>query len=245
MFLANFETQKRNIEKELIISILKLTGKGQILKEQVYKDAKVSSDIALNLFKKLEKEGLIYFQNNFLGADSLQRLRLAVYSVQLGADLEHACSFLDWREFEKVAITAFENNGYKTLENLRLKHAGRRWEIDVVGCKKPIVVCVDCKHWQKGMSPSTLKRVVERQVERTFALSESLKTLSSLCFASWEITKFVPAVLSLIPSRFKFYSDVPVVPIFQLQDFLNQLPVHVDRLKHFEKRLTNKFNGCS
>ena len=234
-----------NIEKELIIAILKLTGNGSILNEQIYKDVRVPHNVALNLLKKLEKEGLIYFHNNLLEADSFQRLRLAVYAVQLGADLEYVCSFLGWREFERVAVMAFERNGYEVVENLRFKHAARKWEIDVVGLKKPLVVCVDCKHWRKGLYPSALKKIVERQVERTFAFAESMNAFERFSFAAWGRVKFVPAVLSLIPSRFKFYSGVPVVPIFQLQDFLSQLPAHVDSLKHFGKSLSNKFNGGS
>ena len=234
-----------SIEKELIITILKLTGNGSILNEQIYKDVKIPHNVALNLLKKLEKEGLIYFHNNLLEADSFQRLRLAVYAVQLGADLECVCSFLGWREFERVAVMAFERNGYEVVENLRFKHAGRKWEIDVVGLKKPLVVCLDCKHWRRGLYPSALKKIVERQVERTFAFAESMNAFERFGFAAWGRVKFVPAVLSLIPSRFKFYSGVPVVPIFQLQDFLSQLPAHVDSLKHFEKSLSNKFDGGS
>jgi len=234
-----------SIEKELIITILKLTGNGSILNEQIYKDVKIPHNVALNLLKKLEKEGLIYFHNNLLEADSFQRLRLAVYAVQLGADLECVCSFLGWREFERVAVMAFERNGYEVVENLRFKHAGRKWEIDVVGLKKPLVVCLDCKHWRRGLYPSALKKIVERQVERTFAFAESMNAFERFGFAAWGRVKFVPAVLSLIPSRFKFYSGVPVVPIFQLQDFLSQLPTHVDSLKHFEKSLSNKFDGGS
>lgn len=224
-----------NIEKELIITILKLTSNGPILNEQIYKNVKVTHNVALNLLKKLEKEGLIYFHNNFLEADSFQRLRLAVYAVRLGADLEHVCSFLGWREFERVAVVAFERNGYEVVENLRFKHAGRRWEIDVVGFKKPLVVCVDCKHWCKGIYPSALKKIVEKQVERAFAFAEYASTFEKFSCAAWDKVKVVPAVLSLVPSRFKFYGGVPVVPIFQLQDFLDQLPAHVDRLKFFEK----------
>ena len=234
-----------NIEKELIIAILKLTVNGSILNEQIYKSMKISRNVASNLLKKLEKEGLIYFRDNLLWADGFQRLRLAVYAVQLGADLEYVCSFLGWREFERVAVMAFERNDYEVAENLRFKHAGRRWEIDVVGWKKPLVVCVDCKHWHKGLYPSALKEIVEKQVERTFAFAESVNTFERFSCAAWDKVKVVPAVLSLVPSRFKFYGGVPVVPIFQLQDFLSRLPVHVDKLKYFEKSLSNKFNSCS
>ena len=46
--------------------------------------------------------------------------------------------------------------------------------MDVVGCKKPLVVCIDCKHWQHSIATSALKRIVDLQVNRTRALADSL-----------------------------------------------------------------------
>ncbi|MDI6847809.1 MAG: hypothetical protein QMD23_06760 [Candidatus Bathyarchaeia archaeon] len=229
-----------NIERELIISVLKLTKNGPISSGVVSKDAKIPSQIADNLLEKLQKRGLIYLRKNVVEADSLQRLKLAVHAIQLGADVERVSSFLQWKEFENITAVAFERNSYSVKKNLRFKHAGRRWEIDIVGCKRPIAICVDCKHWHHGMYPSSLKKVVEEQVQRTFALTESLpKLIDEIECASWDRVKLVPAVLSLVKGSFKFYDDVPIVPVLQLQDFLSQLPAYADSLKHFSKRLAN------
>jgi Holliday junction resolvase-like predicted endonuclease len=229
-----------NIERELIISILKLTKNGPISSELVNKDAKIPSTITENLLKKLQNNGLIYLRNKVINVDSLKRLKLAVHAVQLGVDLERVSSVLDWKEFENIAAIAFEQNGYGIEKNLRFKHAGRKWEIDIVGCKKPIVACVDCKHWHHGMYPSAMRRIVEEQVERTSALAESLPRIAEkIECASWRRAKLVPAILSLITARSKFYNEVPIVPILQLQDFISQLPAYVNSLKHFSKRLAN------
>jgi Holliday junction resolvase-like predicted endonuclease len=229
-----------SIERELIISILKLTKNGPIAIDVVRKDAKVPSSVAEDLFKKLQNDGLLYLHNEVIDVDSLKRLKLAVHAIELGADVERVSGFLDWREFENIAAVAFERNGYSVTRNLRFKHAGRRWEIDVVGCKKPIIVCVDCKHWHHGMYPSAIRRIVEEQVERTSALAESLPRLAEkIGCASWNRVELVPAILSLITVRSKFYNKVPIVPILQLQDFISQLPAYADSLKHFSKRLAN------
>jgi len=226
-----------DIERELIISVLKLTKGGPTFFEVLIKDAKIPLKITENLVKKMQNNGLVYLRNKIIDVDSLKRLKLAVHAVQLGADLERVSSFLDWKEFENIAAIAFERNNYSVKKNLRFKHAGRRWEIDIIGCKKPIVACVDCKHWHHGMYPSAIRRIVEEQVERTSALAESLPRLAEkIECASWSRVKLVPAVLSLIPTRFKFYNNVPIVPVLQLQDFLSQLPAYVDSLKHFSKK---------
>lgn len=227
------------IERNLIISVLKLTRNGPVANEIVSKDARVPLQIMNDILKKLQKEGLIYLRHKVLEADSMQRLKLAVHAIRLGADFERVSGFLDWKEFENITALAFEVNGYRVKKNLRFKHAGRRWEIDIVGCKKPLAVCMDCKHWHHGMYPSALRKVVEAQVERTFALAESLlKFVGEIECASWEKAKLVPAVLSLVKGRFKFYDNVPIVPVLQLQNFLTELPAHADTLKHFSKRIS-------
>jgi Holliday junction resolvase-like predicted endonuclease len=229
-----------SIEKNLIISLLKLTKNGPILNKLINKDANVPLEFAEKLLRKLQSDGLIYLRKNVLEADSSQRLKLAVRAIQLGADLESLSSFLQWKEFEEMAAVALERNGYSVKKNFRFKHGGKRWEIDIVGCKKPIAICIDCKHWHHGMHPSALKKIVKEQAERTLAFAESLTSLSGkIECATWERVKIVPAVLSLMTARFKFYGNVPIIAVLQLQDFLNQLPAYADSLKHFTKTLTN------
>ena len=233
-----------NIEKNLLIAVLKLTKDGPFSQELINKLQICPSQYAEKLLKKLQTDGLINLNKGVIEANSLQRLKLAVKAISLGADPEHVSSFLSWQEFEDIVAIASARNNYSVVKNLRFKSAGRKWEIDIVACRKPIALCLDCKHWSRGLSPSTLKRIVEEQVERTLALSEFLPSLSvKMECMSWDTVKFVPAVLSLIPSRFKFYDDVPVVPVLQLQDFLSQLPAQIDSLKHFTKhssRLTRQ-----
>ena len=224
----------------LIISLLKLTKDGSVLVECVNRDARIASDIALNMLKKLQNEGVIYLKDDYVEVNADGRLKLAVKAVTSGADVEHVSALLSWQEFEEIAAIALERNGYVTVKNVRFKHAGRRWEIDVVGCRKPLVLCLDCKHWQRGVKPAALRKIVEAQVERAHALADTLPSpaLKVKC-VKWNKAKFIPVILSLIPSSFKFYDDVPVVPILQLQDFLIQLPAYVESLKYFTKEFNH------
>jgi Holliday junction resolvase-like predicted endonuclease len=235
-----------NIERILLISLLKSTREGLVSKEIVKKDAKLLSENVEDLLRKLQNDGLVYLRKDIVEADSMQRLKLAVRAISLGADIENVSSFLQWKEFENIAAVAFERNGYTVTKNLRFKHVRQRWEIDILGFKEPIVLCVDCKHWHRGMSPSSIKKIVEDQVKRTSALAESLPNPTiRFEFASWNFAKFVPAVLSLVTGRFKFYENVPIVSVIQLQDFLSELPAYVDSLKHFSTCSSSKLNICS
>ena len=224
------------IERNLLISLLKLTKSGPVLIENVKKDSRIASDIVRKMLENLQNEGLIYLKNDFVETDSANRLRLAVKAASLGADIENISGFFSWQEFEDIAALALERNGYVVAKNVRFKHAGRRWEIDVVGCRKPLVLCVDCKHWKRQVKPSALSRIVEAQVERTRALADTLPSIAlKLKCVNWDKAKFMPVILSLIPSSNKFHGKVPVVSVLQLQDFLIQMPAYATSLKYFTK----------
>jgi hypothetical protein len=228
-----------NVETNMLIAILKLTKTGPFSQETVNKLQICPSRYAAKLLKKMQNDDLINLDKGVIEADSIQRLKLAVKAISLGADPEHVSSFLMWQEFEDIVAMASAQNNYHVIKNLRFKSARRKWEIDVVACRKPIALCLDCKHWSRGISPSALKRIVEEQVERTLALSEALPSIAcKLDCASWDTVKLIPAVLSLIQSKFKFYDNVPIVPVLQLQDFLSQLPTHIEELRHFNRHLT-------
>jgi Holliday junction resolvase-like predicted endonuclease len=228
------------VELNLLISLLKLTGTGSVLIESVNRDARLPSDVTEKLLQNLQNQELVYLKGGIVEADTCSRLKLAVKAVSLGADVEQVSSLLCWQEFEEIAAFTLRNNSYVVAKNVRFKHGGRKWEIDVVGCRKPLVVCVDCKHYHHGMSPSAMQKIAEAQVQRTKALADSLPNVTmKLNCASWDKAKFVPAILSLLPSRVKFFDDVPIVPVLQLQDFISQLPVQVESLTYFRKEFSH------
>jgi Holliday junction resolvase-like predicted endonuclease len=231
-----------DFERQMIISVLKSTKNGAVLDKLVKNGSKIPK-IAAIMLRKLRNEGLIYLQNGVLEADGHQRLQLAVRAIELGVDVESISGLLLWKEFEGMAAVALERNGYSVKKSLRFKQAGRRWEIDVVGCKRPVVLCVDCKHWQHGMHASAIKKTVEDQVKRTSALAKSLPNPSwRIDWSSWDRVKLIPAVLSLVAGRFRFYDHVPIVPVLQLQDFLNQLPAYADSLRHSTRVNINRLD---
>jgi Holliday junction resolvase-like predicted endonuclease len=223
------------VECNLLVSILKLSKDGPASIEDIKREARIPAGALIDLLEKLQTENLLKLQRDTVDVSQENRLNLAVRAILLGADVEAASCCLRWQEFEGIAAAALRNNGFEVRQNLRFKHAGRRWEVDVVGCRKPLVVCVDCKDWHHGLAPSAMKRVVEAQVERTRALADALPAVSlGLECVKWSKAKFVPVVLVLIPSRFKFCDDVAIVPVLQLQDFLNQVSVEVESLRYFQ-----------
>ena len=224
-------------ETEAIISLLKHSGKQTVSHETIKNEARIPSDTVKKLIRKLQYDGLVNLQAETVDVDTGQRLKLAIKAVNSGADLERVTRLLSWQEFEGIAAFGFEQNMYKVSRNLHFKQTTRRWEIDVVAYKKPLAICADCKHWKHGLSPSVSRRVAREQAERTSALADALPNPKiKLDCRLEELTLFVPMILSLIAPREKFYDGVPIVPVLQLQDFLNELPGHLESLRHYHRR---------
>ena len=214
-----------NIESLMLITILELTKAGSVTQELINKTARIPSQVGGELLQRMQDDHLLYLHQDLVETNHLQRLELAVRALKLGADLEKVSDCLQWKEFEGMAALAFENNGYIVQRNVRFKSQGRRWEIDVVGVRKPLVVCIDCKHWHHKLCESTARKIVSEQVLRVRALAGTLPNpVAKINGLALDKYKFVPVVLSLIVETSKFFEGVPIVPILQLQDFLNYLP---------------------
>ncbi len=228
-----------SIEREMAISILKLARTEPVKHESINGDAKIPSTSGLNLLRKMQNEGLINLYGEGVETDSIQRLQLAVRAIELGADPERVASFLEWAEFEKMTANILEMNGYNVTQNLRFKQSAKRWEIDVVACRKPLVICIDCKHWHRTMFNASLQKIVAQQVLRAESLAQSLPNLQiNLPCSTWQAGTVMPLVLSLLTGRFKFCGNVPVVSLLQLQDFLTQLPAMRIGMRSFQIRLS-------
>ncbi len=222
------------VERNILISILKLTKNGPVTKKLVARDANVPTQVTNEVLKKFRDDGLIKWKDKTIEASSNQRAKIAIHAIKSGADFERVCSVLEWIEFENLAATAFEANNFIVRRRFRFKWDQRRWEIDVLGCREPLVACVDCKHWSHGWRKSAIGKAVEAQALRTKVLAEALPSLQKeIGLVKWRHATLIPAILSLVPGPLKFYNKVPIVPILQIQNFLDELPAHITSLTHF------------
>jgi predicted transcriptional regulator/Holliday junction resolvase-like predicted endonuclease len=229
------------IDREIILSVLKLTQKGVTQKDHVAQDAHTPVDIAKEVLRKLHEKSLIGLNGNNLTTDPGQRLELAIEAINQGADPQRTCRFLEWREFENIAAAAFGANCYTVKRNVHFKANDKRWEIDLIACKHPRIICADCKHWQHGWSKAAIERTVDAQVERTKALAQSLeKFVNTLELNKWTSATLIPIIIALTTNTLKTHDNTPVVPVLQLQDFINELPAQALLLTHFSTIIKEK-----
>ena len=220
-------------EREILISVLKLTREGPASIELIAKNSRIPLSVVEEQIKKFLSLNLAEKKGALIRVSPLQRLKIAFRAISLGADIERVCRNLSWKEFEDVAVTAFQANGYSTIKRFRFRHEDRMWEIDVLAVKGKIVLCVDCKRWMKRLAASTMSKVAEAQMERVRALSKSFsKIMDKLTFPAEGRIFLIPMILSLVPASSKFCNGVPIVPILQLQNFLDEFPAHMLSLIH-------------
>jgi len=223
---------------DILISILKHTNSGPAAKEIIARDANVPVQVANNVLRGLREIGLIECEDELIEVSSNQRVKLAIHAINHGTDIERVCKVLEWIEFENFAATAFEKNNFAVKRRFRFKAAQRRWEIDVLAYSEPIIVCVDCKRWRRGWGDSAITRVAAAQAQRTEVLAKNLQDIQrEIGLDDWKQATLFPVILSLFPGTVKFYSKVPVVPILQLQNFLDEFQGHVTELTHFQATL--------
>ncbi len=123
---------------------------------------------------------------------------------------EEFASSLDWKEFEKLAGSAFEQFNFKVVFNYRLKTP--RIEIDLLASQGDKAFAVDCKHWKRTVGGSTMLRVGEKQIERCNHL---------LSRRNLEMRTIIPVILTWHDEGLEILENgVPVVPIQRLGSFL-------------------------
>lgn len=170
-----------------------------------------------------------------LTIDSEGRLLLASKIVELGGDPEKVATLLKWQEFEDFCMRVLELNNFQCSIRIRFKH-DNWWEIDVVGGKRPIILCIDAKHWSLRPGKSAaIKRVTDKHIDRVKVFAQVLPTLKvKLGLKEWKKAILIPAIVTLFQEAIRLHQDVPVVPFFKFNKFIQELPAYIDQVLNLE-----------
>ena len=222
-------------ERDLLVALLDHTRGEPAARGNLRAAVRVTSEMFNHFLGQLRSEGLISERGGLIETSPGQRLKIAVRAVELGADIERVSRTLGWLEFEEMTAYVFEENGYTVRRRYRFKAEGRRWEVDVLASRRPLVVCVECKRWARGMGDAAAKRTVETHLEKTRVFSENLvKAAEELGLRGWRRAVVVPVTMSLTPAPMRFYSHIPVVSILEFPSFLGDFEGHLNSLTYFE-----------
>lgn len=146
------------------------------------------------------------------------RFSIARKAVQLGA-LEQVARALTWQEFESFGEDCLKSVGFQTWKGLILKDEKRRWQIDLAGRKGPMVLSIDCKHWNSPSYPSKLRGAAAHQ---RLALPPLLRRVKSDLETEGPLWA-LPVVLTLLDPRSRIMDQAVLVSAGQFSDFLEHV----------------------
>jgi hypothetical protein len=135
----------------------------------------------------------------------------ALALIRLGQDSEKVASLLEWNDFEDLCAKLLTSFGYDVRRNVVLTKP--RKQIDVFATSGLISLSVDCKHYAKGISPYSLARFAEDQLERTRLYKEKKGHKGPI----------LPIIVTLVEPSALVVEGVPVVPMLKLRDFLQSV----------------------
>lgn len=170
-----------------------------------------------------------------------QRISLALLAVSSGAEIESVIERMTWKDFEAFVARVLTENDYACVESFRRRgnRLAKGMEVDVIGVKGKTVIAIDAKMWgaRPGKS-SALMLAADRQKERTARLPDQIEKLSDKIPNMRDgLYKVIPVLVTWLVESVLFQNGVPIVPVFQLNSFLLDLPVYEDTIVSYEATL--------
>ncbi len=162
---------------------------------------------AFEALRELSSQFRMSLQSGLTGPVPDQVLS-AIALINFGMTPESVSSLLTWREFEGFCAGVLRAYGYGVSTNIVLTKPRR--QIDVFAQASTLALCVDCKHWGRTFSPSSLERIAREQIERASLYKEKRSVK----------TPILPMVLTLLDGPARETLGVPIVPVFAMGDFL-------------------------
>lgn len=217
----------------VILRILELTKKAEEFSfDNIIACDKLAPSLVENIVEELIGKGLVIVSKGRLLVNSEKRLRLVCFAVNLGCDVERVSRLLTWREFEAFCSNILESCGFRSFLNFRFKYRSGKGEIDVLGLRRPFILCLDAKHWGvRSGKASGLRNAVKKHVKRIEFFGGVLdKYLLNLGIEDWGECVLVPLLVTLFQERIMFDLNVPVVPVFKLNSFLMNFDGYLDEL---------------
>lgn len=188
----------------------------------------------------LQETGVLTVEDETILVSPEERLRIAELAIAAGADPEKVARELRWQEFESLTNRLLSRDGFATVNHFVFKAEGRRLEIDVVGAKEPMMLCIDCKHWHYGWHPSKIAAAARNQMLRVLSLSQVLPVYTAkLPIGKWRSARLLPIVVTLADVSSKLVEGVPVVSALRLRSFLSELSPWVDNLRFVDARMSS------
>ncbi|MFX1550946.1 MAG: hypothetical protein ACFFB9_11340 [Promethearchaeota archaeon] len=175
----------------------------------------------------------------------------------LNQDIRNLSGLLNYDGFEGLIQEILSKNNYITIKNFRFtdkssfksKTAQKRYEIDVIGIYLKYVLLIDAKQWKRKDCFGSINKAADLQYQRAIALKKNPEFFSKIIQDSLgtklNLRKRLPFLLIPVMVTFEDNSikisnnQIPLVSIYELNSFLQELP---NNLSYFKIIKINKLS---
>jgi len=205
----------------------------------------------LELREFLERFDFISIQKgNYINYVVINKIIFIIRCIQfLELDVNQLSNLLNYDGFEALIQEILSQNKYRTIKNFRfsdksnLKYetSQKRYEIDVIGIYRSYILVIDAKEWKRKDSYAAMNKAANLQYQRVVALKKNPEILSNLIQKllgmSFNVRKrlpfiLIPMMVSLEANWIKINENsVPLVEIYNLNSFLQELPINLQYFK--------------
>jgi len=164
-------------------------------------------------------------------------------------DIKHLSEILNYSGFETLIKEILSRNNYRSITNfrfsdkskLKMKNSQKRFEIDVIGIYFKYVLIIDAKQWKRRDTYGLLNRAATKQYNRMLKLTQNpevfTKLITTILGEEHNLQKhlpflLIPIMVTLEDNSIKLNDNqVPLVSIYELNSFIDELPNNLNYFK--------------
>lgn len=131
--------------------------------------------------------------------------------------MERDLDEMTWQEFEELLRDILDQHDFEVKFRKVFRYGGRGYQIDVVGYRKDLCLCIDGKKYGRGRHrTSSLKAEARKHYDRCLVHEEAFGIRS------------IPVIVSWIDDNMGYDSGCIFVPVAMLNDFLLNIDAVLD-----------------
>lgn len=185
-----------------------------------------------DLLPSLESAQLLQKEQTVWLFTGYAKVRVAIRALQLGEPNRPVLSALSWQEFEEFVAHVLSFHEFNVCHRFRFS-TNRRYEIDIIAGRKPVLFCIDCKQYGVRIGKaSSLRTAAEEQLHRTQVLAKNFAQFQSdIGCLEWQETSLIPILVTLMVEDIQFHEKIPIVPASLFNGFLLSFEEQLDRMR--------------
>ncbi|MEM3832259.1 MAG: NERD domain-containing protein [Thermoprotei archaeon] len=158
-------------------------------------------------------------------------------ALRNGFQLNEILEILTWQNFELIVAGVYELNNFFTIRNLHFTLQNKRNEIDIIAIRDKYVHVIECKHWIKTRISGNISRIVNNHLSKMLLFKNIAGKILAPLISNKSIIILIPVIVIPPKSVPEYVAGIPIVTLYQLQDFIDKFEDYMDEIEHIPIKL--------